>query len=245
MSSSENVRQSGMESRSNGVFRLEPFDKPGPASSLKTGEQTFEAFFADDGQKTAFRSMLFSETEKAEDIIEEAKKRAVLIESEAYEKGFAQGEKDGFEVGTKKLDKILDRIEGTLGDMVSYRQRVVRLYEKEILHLISRIAEKVARTKVKIDSSLVRETIFEAFNFVIKGSEVTVRVNPEDIEYVKGIRPEFFDRISNLKSVVIVSDPSISQGGCFLETTFGNVDARLETQFDKIGKALEQAFDDR
>jgi flagellar assembly protein FliH len=146
-------------------------------------------------------------------------------------------------MGSKKLEKILDRILGTLQDMVAYRQEFIKKYEKEMLHLIRAIAEKVVRVAVRMDNQTVRETILEAFSFAADRSEVIVRVNPEEVEYVKEIRPEFFDRISELKSITIKSDPSITRGGCFMETTFGNVDARLETRLQKITKAVEHAFE--
>jgi flagellar assembly protein FliH len=180
--------------------------------------------------------------EKADGIVKEVKKRASLIESEAYEKGFAQGEKDGFEMGSKKFEKIVERIHGTLQDMLAYRQEFAKRYENEILHLICAIAGKVVRGAIKVDNEVVRETILDAFSLAADRSEVTVRVNPEDVEYLKELRPEFFDRIKELRSFTIESDPSITRGGCFMETAFGKVDACIETQLEKIGKAVEDAF---
>ena len=182
--------------------------------------------------------------EKDNRAIEEVKKRASLIESEAYEKGFAQGEKDGFEMGSKKSEKIVDRIHGMLQDMLAYRHEFIKRYENEILHLICTVAGKVVRETIKVDNQVVREIILDAFKLAADRSEVTVRVNPEDVEYLKEIRPEFFDRIKELKSITIESDPSITRGGCFMETAFGKVDARIETQLEKIGNAVEQAFEE-
>jgi len=228
---------------------MEPFDGPESPATLQRDEQLFEAVSgSDDSADATFRSMLFGEEgmerEQAKGILVRAKEKAALIEREAYEAGFAQGEKDGFEMGAKKLDKILDRTEETLKGMVSYKGEFIRLYEKEILHLISHIAEKVVRGKVKIDHTVVRETILEAFNLVVDRSEVTIRISPEDIEYVKEIRAEFLDRIKDLKSITIESDPSVSPGGCFMETVFGHIDARLENQLEKIARAVEQTLEE-
>jgi flagellar assembly protein FliH len=232
------------------ILEMESFDISDPRPAPDTRRNTFEPSYAGSGDDNTFRFMpLFDDMEeddgeRANRIIEEAKRRTSLIESEAYEKGFAQGEKDGFEMGSKKLEKILDRILGTLQDMVAYRQEFIKKYEKDMLHLIRAIAEKVVRVAVRVDNQIVRETILEAFSLAADRSEVTVRVNPEEVEYVKEIRPEFLDRISELKSITIESDPSITRGGCFMETTFGNVDARLETQLQKITKAVEHAFEE-
>ncbi len=233
------------------ILEMESFDISDSRPAQDTRRSTFAPSYAGSGGHNAFRFMpLFNgmeeedDGEKANVIVEEAKRRASLIESGAYEKGFAQGEKDGFEMGSKKVEKILDRILGTLQDMVAYRQEFIKKYEKEMLHLIRAIAEKVVRVAVRVDNQIVRETILEAFSFAADRSEVIVRVNPEELEYVKEIRPEFFDRISELKSITIESDPSITRGGCFMETTFGNVDARLETRLQKITKAIEHAFEE-
>ena len=231
------------------ILEMESFDMPDHSSAPDTRGGTFEPSHAGSGDDNTLRFMpLFDggedDREKADRIIEEAKRKASLIESESYEKGFSQGEKDGFEMGTKKLEKSLDRIHGTLQDIDAYGQEFIKRYEKEILHLICAIAEKVVRGGVNVDNQIVREAILEAFSLAADRSEVTVRVNPEEVEYVKEIRPEFFDRISDLKSITIESDPSITRGGCFMETTFGNVDARLETQLEKIANAVEHAFEE-
>ncbi len=247
MSLSNAKSEGGTENPKYEILQMERFDMQRPAPPLQTPRTTFEPSYAGSADDSPSRFVsLFDgrkgDREKAGRIIEEAQKKATLIESEAYEKGFAQGEKDGFEMGAKKFEKILDRIHGTLEDMVGYGQEFIKKYEKEMLHLICAIAEKVVRGAAKVDNRIVRETILEAFSIGADRSEVTLRVNPEQVEYVKEIRPDFFDRIRELKSITIETDASISHGGCFMETAFGNVDARLESQLEKIADAVGQAF---
>jgi len=235
--------ETGTQNEKCEILEMESFDMPATPSAPDTRRSTFEPSNAGSGDDNTLRFMpLFDDREKADGIIDEAKKKASLIESEAYKKGFAQGEKDGLEMGTKKVEKILDRIHGTLQDIVGYGQEFAKRYEKEILHLICAIAEKVVRGAVNVDNQIVRETILEAFSLAADRSEVTVKINPEEVEYVKEIRPEFFDRISELKSITIESDPSITRGGCFMETAFGKVDARLETQLEKIANTVERVY---
>ena len=40
-------------------------------------------------------------------LLKQAKEKALFIEKESYERGFAQGEKDGLEMGGKRLEAIL------------------------------------------------------------------------------------------------------------------------------------------
>jgi len=246
---SKNATQTGSKSGAFQPFHMEPFDGPESSTTRQRDDHLFEAVSGiDDGADATFQCMSLGERdrerEQARGIVVRAQEKADLIEREAYEAGFAQGEKDGFEMGAKKLDKMLDLTEETLKGMVSYKSEFIKLYEKEILHLIFHIAEKVVRGKVKIDQTVVRETILEAFNLVVDRSEVTIRISPEEIEYVKEIRGEFLARIKDLKSITVESDPSVNPGGCLMETVFGHIDARLENQLEKIARAVEQTLEE-
>ena len=53
--------------------------------------------------------------------LKEVRERALQIEKEAYEKGFEQGEKDGRELGFKRLEVVIHQLEKVLSEMaVSY-----------------------------------------------------------------------------------------------------------------------------
>ncbi len=232
------------------VYKMENFEDPCDASMTETAGGIFEPFCREDEDDGGgFQCVPSDGRETAQEIVEKAtakaeaiKKQSASIEAEAYKSGFDQGEKDGFEMGTKKLEKVLDRISQVLKGMVDYQQEFIGLHEKQILGLICSIAEKVVHGKANIDCSVVRETILEAFKLAADRSEVTVKVSPDDIEHVKDLRPEFFERIKGLKSITMESDPTISPGGCVLETGFGHVDASLESQLEKIRAAVEKAF---
>ncbi len=233
------------------AFQMESFDVAKSSSDGQGDGYVFEAFYnSDGGVAGSFDYMISNSVEcaeeivaKAKEVISEAKKKADSIERDAYEKGFAQGEKDGLEIGGKRVDKILEKIEQVLQETVKYKETFMAKCEKEALDLIRRIAEKVVHGLARVDHEIVRKTIFEAFRLVADCSEVTVRISQEDLDYVKELRPEFFDRINGLKSITMESDPSITPGGCYMETAFGDVDGRLETQLERIAAVMENSFE--
>jgi flagellar assembly protein FliH len=250
MSLSNNSAQAKAESKAQKAFQMERFDSPGSSPLPQTGDYAFQAFCDDDANKgCSFRHILSDDIEsakgilaEAERIISDAKKKGASIERDAYEKGFAQGEKDGREIGTKKIDKALDSILQVSRELVATKKEFMKLLEKEVLGLVCRIAEKVVRGRITVDNSVIRETILEALSLAGDRSEIALKVSSEDIEYVKDLRPEFFERVKDLKSMTIESDLSISPGGCFIETAFGHVDASVESQLEKITDAVEGAF---
>ena len=235
-------------------YELEPFECLDGSPNDDRGCCDFEACFCEPGaEEEPFRYEPSDGRDRAQVIIEkahkdageivaEAKKKIAAIEKEAYDKGYAQGEKDGRELGAKKLDKMLDKIHDLFQDILNQRSEFRRLYEAETLDLICRIAEKVVYSRVALDNEVVRDTILAAFDLAADRTEVKIRVHPGDIEFVKDLRPLFFERVSDLKSITMESDPSVGSGGCLMETAFGHVDARIESQLEKIFDAVREAL---
>jgi len=174
--------------------------------------------------------------------IQSPQEKANLLEQEAYEKGFAQGEKDGFELGEKKAAKTVEKIEKIFVELAALRQEILKHYEKDIIDLVFAIAEKIVHFKIKSDGKAVKDAILSALDLAGQKSKVVVRVNPEDYDFVENFRPDLFTEYKELKSVIVTSDHSISRGGCFLETPSGDVDARVESQLERIYQSLQETY---
>ena len=179
---------------------------------------------------------------KAKEILEEAQRRTAFLEREAYEKGFEQGEKDGLNLGQKKIAKSVEQIERLLIEIGHLKEEILKQFEKEILSLVFSIAEKIIHKKIEEDDTIIHEVVLEAMHAVTEKSQIVIKVNPEDFESVEKIKPGLFSTFKNLKSVVIMPDLSVNKGGCLLETPYGDIDAGVEARLDKIHQSLNRAF---
>ncbi|MFH2045473.1 MAG: FliH/SctL family protein [Pseudomonadota bacterium] len=184
----------------------------------------------------------YHKNQSPEEIIKKAQEKAVLIEQEAYEKGFEQGEKDGLELGNAKAQKIAENIESLLEKISLLSSTILKIHEKEIITLICAVAEKVIGYQVELNDAVIRNTVINAINMATEKQSIRLKVNPEDFEYIDNLRPEIFQRFNELASVEIISNPAIKRGGCLLETPCGDVDARMETQLLIISKCLQEVF---
>jgi len=123
--------------------------------------------------------------------------------------------------------------------MSNLRKEILQQYERQILELIFSIAKKIIHHQIGSDEKAIEDTVLKALHLAFEKSKIALRVNPEDFDYVERLRPEFFAKFKELKSIVVTSDPSITRGGCFLETPYGDVDARIETELEMIYQCLE------
>jgi len=215
------------------------------ALSQKEDKADFMSFHTGDEKKGDFIPLEqgednYKKRKEAEDILKDAHQKATLLEQEAYEKGFAQGEKDGLELGEKKAIKVIENIEKLFIEIGHLKKEILKQYEMGALELIFAIAKKIIHDQITLDENAINNTVFKALNLTVEKSELVLRVNPEDFDFVERLRPEFFSKFKELKSIMVTSDPSITRGGCFLETSYGDVDATVETRLEKIYQSLEE-----
>jgi flagellar assembly protein FliH len=208
--------------------------------SLQPGEKKRGNFVPVGGYSDTQNKGKMGETETGD-----AQKNVSLIEQDAYEKGFIQGEKDGFELGERKGKKVIENIEKLFDEMSSLKQEILKQNEKEILDLTFAIAGKIVHRLTRFDERGIKEAVFNAMNLAIEKTKIVININPKDYDYIEELRPELFKKYKDLKSITISSDPSITRGGCFLKTPYGDIDAGIETQLEKIYQCLIDTFNEK
>ena len=73
-----------------------------------------------------------------------------------------------------------------------------------------------------------------------RGDWVRVRVHPDDAAAVTARRDALAARAPRGAALEVVADESVGRAGCVIETAFGRVDARLETQLAALERALTE-----
>lgn len=163
------------------------------------------------------REILRQAREEAGRIREQAKKiLAEAIEEKEAERnsGFEEGHQEGLAQLTERLVTLEQE-----------REELLKQQEKEIVEMVLAIAKKVVARELKKGAiaDLVRQAISQAV-----GDRVVVRIHPDDKEKLGEVGSK----------LTLHLDETITPGGCLVETELGTVDARLETQWKAIQKAL-------
>ncbi|KPA13457.1 flagellar assembly protein FliH [Candidatus Magnetomorum sp. HK-1] len=206
-----------------------------PAERALQAEITERLKEADDRLKAAEEKF-----REAEQTIEDARVKSVEIEKQAYEKGISEGKKEGHETVVSQASIIIDGIENVLKEITAYKDDFPKIYEREVIGLIKEIAKKVVHVQAKFDNRVILENIYKAFDILSDRVEVKLNINPGDMDFVNENRPEFFAHVKGIESITIEGDPEVSRGGCFIETRYGDVDARIRTQLERVESSIEE-----
>ncbi|MEN3039667.1 MAG: FliH/SctL family protein [Candidatus Kryptonium sp.] len=222
--------------------------------NFQSNQESFEPVATDGTEKCDKKSETTDFKKQLEESIklgyEEGYKRG-------YEEGYEIAKREGYEVGYKEGMREAERqleeektkirrqheseINALLSNFRNFMTRLEKEFSDVILDLddqILRIALDIARVlvlrEVEADRELLIRIIREALNYISEGASITVRVNPEDVDFLQR-RPEFFSMNYKIK---IISDMSISRGGMVIESSLGVIDATFEKRWEIILKEL-------
>ena len=172
---------------------------------------------------------------------EDFKTKISRLEREAYEKGFAQGQRDGLDLEKSKLEEMGKQYEALLTGLRDLKVNIFRDSEGEILRLVELIVKKIIGEEIKTGEPVIRHSIRTAAKFLTDKRKVQIIINPDDMEEVKKMLPDL-SRLTKGGNFQLTEDPSIGKGGCMLETGFGRVNATIDDQLDEIIKVIEKEY---
>lgn len=223
-------------------------DAPSRPSNCKPGRDRFQrASFANpDGACSGF-----SDPDKGNDIVPGKEKMSIdEIESKAYQKGLAEGEKKGFirgqesgrERGRQEVEPALSCLEQALQQVQNLRRAVHRHIEKEVVELALAIARKVVDQEVHTSKDVIRSVTHQALKKIEEPGKLKIKISPSDLQIVKASKHHFAEVISSMTNVCFEAEETIASGGCLIETDQGEIDARIETQLRAVAESFQKEF---
>lgn len=191
-------------------------------------------------------SRLQAETEKAhkdsEEMLAKARSKVAEIEKEAYDKGFAAGHAEALKLGQEEGRVKSAKIEELLQLISQDRRQLYEKYQKDLLSLMQMMLERVLFHEVSVNPKIIQVCLKTALGYVVENSTVIVHLHANDLNRLKEIGFDDPELLAGVKQLEFTEDPAISEGGCLLETGFGEIDATLESRRDKLSKAIEATF---
>ncbi len=190
------------------------------------------------------RSLIEEAKEKADRTIKDAEKRRSDIERDAYEKAFAQGEKAGMEMGKKKAEPVIDNFYRTIEELSALKAKIYQESENELVILASCIARSILHQELTTNQEVTIGIVKAALSNAIGIGGIRIRVSQYDIEFIRQCKPQILDSIEGLTNITLEEDGSILRGGCVVETDFGDIDARIESQIAEMDRVLRSSLRD-
>ena len=177
---------------------------------------------------------------RAKEILMEAEGRLTEIEAQARDRGYEEGRNKGYDEGKEEVSRLINSLNRIISATIERRNGIIKNVEQQLMMIVLLIARKVIKTISEHQKGVVMHNIREALYKVRGRTDVVIRVNIEDLELTTEHKEEFLKLMDDIKNVTILEDSTVDRGGCIIETDFGNIDARMASQFQEIEDRIKE-----
>ncbi|MFB7320195.1 flagellar assembly protein FliH [Bacillus safensis] len=164
-------------------------------------------------------------------LIEEAKQAG-------YQEGFQKGEADANLQYQAILDQANDIVRLARQD---YEEKIESSAE-QIVELAFELAKRVWNAAEDTKDpflALVKQVISEVKEY----DDISIYVDPEHYEHVMEYKDELIRILQKDTHLAIYSDEKAPKGTCYVETSFGKVEASVDTQMNQLKEKLLEIID--
>ena len=98
------------------------------------------------------------------------------------------------------------------------------------------VAKKIIHREIRADEEIIQTLVKVALSHVAEKCPVTVRLCPSDYDFLLERRAALSQEEG--RDIVLVADKSIERGGCLIQTACGDIDARIEEEFEEVERAF-------
>jgi flagellar assembly protein FliH len=169
--------------------------------------------------------------------------KEVLIET-VRQQAFQEGLKLGMEEGSKHFSELISEaktiIEKTKTDYISQ----VEQSEETILKLGLKIAGKILHVQLAEKQENFLQIVKHAIKEVKDYADINIVVHPHMYELVSSQKDELKAMFNNDKNLYIYPDEEIQETSCIIESSFGRIDASVDSQLAELKVKLLELLEE-
>ena len=152
-----------------------------------------------------------------------------------FEEAYVEGEKAGFEMGMKKVEPLVERLNRYIREFESYRQDLEEQAQRLAFGLALAFAESIVLKECTEHRDVLLGMVRKALDLCEQKGKKIIRVRPEDMKFIEAQGTGW----------TILPDDTLREPGFIIETDFGDVDGRLSTQLEEIKREFLGGLENR
>jgi flagellar assembly protein FliH len=158
--------------------------------------------------------------------------------AQGHEEGFTQGQEQGYEAGMVKANQLAEQLSSLINQFQQPLAILDAEVESEVLAMTLALAKAVVQQELKMHPEHIAATIRQGVDALpIKEQRVKLRLHPDDVALVMSLYGE--SQLSK-NDWHLESDPSLSVGDVFIDSTRSNVDLRLSQRILQVFGSLDE-----
>ncbi len=197
---------------------------------------------------------------QARSLIVEAQSESESIRKTSQAEGYDKGYQEGLAKAEQEIQKRIDAevkkqvqaktqsaipaIKTIADSLATQRLEWLSEWESKGIHLAVAIAERILRREIAAHPESVISLIQEILEMTTGESHTSIYLNSEDAAFLDEQLVDLKTLVRSAGDADVIVDDSITRGGCYVRTQHGEIDARLETQLNRLIEELLPGADE-
>jgi flagellar assembly protein FliH len=179
-----------------------------------------------------------SAVKKARSLVAAAEAEAQRIRADAFAAGHAEGFAAGRAEAAAQISPAASALADATRQLNLLQSEAAERIEPEAVDLAVRVAEKVVAGTVAVEPARLLDVVRGALRTIVERERVTVLVHPEDLELLREGVAEVTGSLGGIEHLEVQEERRVTRGGAILRTSFGEVDATIETKLARAHDAV-------
>lgn len=161
----------------------------------------------------------------------------------AFHKGVEEGRQAAQQEVMEQIQPVLQQWNNIMANFEQERLNYYAESEKLLLNFILQMAEKIFPEIPGLVANQIEKSVSEVLSVLKNEQNIELIINPADQALLEKLRKQIELGLPNLENLSIKTDNKITPGGCMVQTDAGKIDARIETQIQKVISELRKEIE--
>src|SRR3954454_13673504 len=179
-----------------------------------------------------------TQAEQVLDVLAEARAEAEQLRQAALDQGYAAGRAEALEALTPALSALASAVTQIREQQALAAEEL----ERRAVELGLALASNVLVGALAVEPQRVLDSVEGALRGIVERERITVMVNPDDLEIVRGAMEELRTSLGGIEHCEVQAERRVARGGCIVRTPVGDVDARIETKLERASEVVAAAL---
>ncbi|MFS4459437.1 FliH/SctL family protein [Bdellovibrio sp. HCB2-146] len=182
-----------------------------------------------------------SEQEKIEaGALEKLKEIQEGAYQEAYQLGLEEGRKEAFQKVSAEIREKMETFDSLILAIKGMKKDMAAFNESHLIKLMFQMASRIAKAELKDNNEAMIEVLRDAVGLAQDEENITVHVSQSQFEFMEELKKEMGRDFEFIKKIRFEPNVEIADGGCIVETNYGEVDARIEQRLEQLWSVLSE-----
>lgn len=159
---------------------------------------------------------------------------------EAYRLGLEEGRKEAFEQVSADIAERMTGLDSLLLAIKDLKKEMSGFNESHLLKLMFQMASRLAKTELQNNNEAMVGILRDAVGLAQDEEEITVHVSQSQFDFLEELKSETGREFEFIKKIKFEPNAEVADGGCIVETNYGEVDARIEQRVEQLWSVLSE-----